>query len=83
MKMCSNWDNIFGQKIGVGNHTRTQAKLPSRKDLSQILRFRAFAALVPLCEQKNSNNTVDANSSGGWRDKDTDIVYSGHSEPKS
>lgn len=77
MKMCSNWDNVFGQRIGVGIHTKTQAKPPSRKDLAQILRFRAFAALVPLCEQKN-NNTSAGSSGGGWRNKDTDIAYSGH-----
>lgn len=77
MKMCSNWDNVFGQKMGVGTHTNTQVKLPcSRKELSQFLRFRAFAALNPLCEQKN--NSSSDGSSGGWRNKDTDIVYSGH-----
>lgn len=78
MKMCSNWDNTFGQRIGVGNHTRTQATPPSRKDLARILRFRAFAALVPLCEQKNYNTSEGGSHSRGWKDKDTDIVYSGH-----
>ena len=77
MMMCSNWDNTFGQRIGVGNHTRTQTKLPSRKDLSRIMLFRAYAALVPLCEQKNSINALEG-SSRGWRDKDTDIAYSGN-----
>jgi hypothetical protein len=78
MKMCSNWDNTYGQRIGVGNHAKVQSKkLPSRKEMSRILRFRAFAALVPLCEQKNTSSEL---SRGGWRDKDTDIAYSGCSK---
>eukprot|EP00804_Cyclotella_cryptica_P017943 CCRYP_001299-RA/>CCRYP_001299-RA protein AED:0.01 eAED:0.01 QI:59/1/1/1/1/1/3/1403/1308 len=81
MKMCHNWDNIFGQRIGVGKHTKTHSKPPSRKDLAQILRFRAFAALVPLCEQKNSNLSPSSDMSrGGWRNKDTDIAYSGYNK---
>ena len=81
MKMCHNWDNVFGQRIGVGNRTKTHYNLPPRKDLAQILRFRAFAALVPLCEQKNSNLSPSSDMSrGGWRNKDTDIAYSGYSK---
>jgi len=75
LKMCSNWDNKVGDANNVGKdkfNRREKAKLPDQKDLVKILKFRAFAALVPLCSQKSRG--------GGWRDKDTDIVYSGRSE---
>ena len=66
LKMCANWDNTYGDMIGVGKYTTAKTSLPPRKDLAKIMKFHAFAALVPLCAQK-----------GGWRDKDTDITYSG------
>ena len=52
-------------------------ELPSRKDLAHILKFRAFAALVPLCSQKvdTSTNTTVGRS---WRQRDTDVTYSGN-----
>jgi len=77
MKMCSNWDNVYGHWIGVGKHARAMSKLPSRKDLSKIMKFRAFAALVPLCEQKVGKAGGDAGVRVNWRDRDTDIAYSG------
>lgn len=66
LKMCANWDNTYGDMMGVGKYTTAKTSLPPRKDLAKIVKFHAFAALVPLCAQK-----------GGWRDKDTDITYSG------
>lgn len=75
--MCGNWDNKFGDLMGVGKYTKAKAKLPSRKDLAKIMKFRAFAALVPLCAQKVGTSTTPALTRGGWRDKDTDITYSG------
>ena len=76
--MCSNWDNRFGDLMGVGNYTKAKSKLPSRKDLAKIMKFRAFAALVPLCAQKVGTSATPAVSrKGGWRDKDTDVTYSG------
>ena len=77
LKMCSNWDNTFGHNIGVGKHTKTHAKLPSRKDLAKILQFRAYAAMVPLCAQKVGTTSTSTMTRATWRDKDTDIVYSG------
>mmetsp|Transcript_2543 Transcript_2543/g.6354 ORF Transcript_2543/g.6354 Transcript_2543/m.6354 type:complete len:221 (+) Transcript_2543:995-1657(+) len=77
LKMCGNWDNKFGDLMGVGKYTKAKAKLPSRKDLAKIMKFRAFAALVPLCAQKVGTSTTPALTRGGWRDKDTDITYSG------
>ena len=80
LKMCSNWDNKFGEQIGVGKFTRAKLKLPPRKDLSKILKFRAFAALNPLCAQKvgSSSTAAIATTREGWRsNRDTDIKYSG------
>ncbi len=77
MKMCSNWDNVYGHWIGLGKHARATSKLPSKKDLSKIMKFRAFAALIPLCEQKVGKGGGDASVRVNWRDRDTDITYSG------
>jgi GR25 family glycosyltransferase involved in LPS biosynthesis len=77
LKMCANWDNVFGQAMGVGARSSASAELPSRKDLARILKFRAFAALVPLCSQKvdTMTNTTVGQS---WRQRDTDVTYSGN-----
>jgi len=77
MKMCGNWDNTFGEFMGVGKYTRAKTKLPSRKDLAKIMKFRAFAALIPLCAQTLGTTGTTALTRGGWRNKDTDITYSG------
>ena len=77
LKMVANWDNSFGEWMGVGNFTRAKTKLPSRKDLAKIMKFRAFAALVPLCAQKLGDPSASTSKRGGWRQKDTDITYSG------
>eukprot|EP00550_Attheya_septentrionalis_P005917 CAMPEP_0198290556 /NCGR_PEP_ID=MMETSP1449-20131203/8373_1 /TAXON_ID=420275 /ORGANISM="Attheya septentrionalis, Strain CCMP2084" /LENGTH=1277 /DNA_ID=CAMNT_0043989069 /DNA_START=178 /DNA_END=4008 /DNA_ORIENTATION=- len=80
---CTNWDNIFGKKIGVGNNSRFHIETPlARKDLATVLKFRAFASLVPLCSQKiGSASSSSAPSRLNWRerDRDTDITYSGNS----
>jgi len=68
-KMTSNWDNAFGTALGVGVHSRPNCDLPSRKDLCRILQFRAFCALQPLCSQRVGRS---------WRERDTDVDYSGH-----
>ncbi|KAL9182178.1 hypothetical protein ACHAXT_012830 [Thalassiosira profunda] len=81
LKMCANFENKFGDQMGVGKFTKAHAKLPSRKDLAKIVKFRAFAALAPLCEQK-VGTAETAMSRGGWRDKDTDIAYSGATNDK-
>ena len=77
LKMCANWDNVFGQAIGVGSRSCSSTELPSRKDLARILKFRAFAALVPLCSQK-VGTTIDATVGRSWRQRDTDVTYSGN-----
>ena len=84
LKMFSNWDNVFGERIGVGVTTKVtldkDSYVPTRKDLGIIMKFRAFAALTPLCSQKlhwsASTESADKNRAK-WRDRDTDVEYSG------
>ena len=83
LKMTSNWDNILGTAMGVGIQTSPYADAPSRKDLRQILKFRAFCALNPLCSQRvgtvrtSSNSIVPWSAPRNWRLRDTDVEYSG------
>jgi hypothetical protein len=87
LKMTNNWDNIFGAKLGVGMHAKPKnSKLPSHADLGQIMKFRAYCVLQPLCSQKvrlsttaATGGTVVAPTRHGrhWRQRDTDIEYSG------
>lgn len=79
LKMCSNWDNSFGEAVGVGFQSKPRVEGPPRKDLSMILKFRAFAALDPLCSQKVVTGGSGAAGVAGrnWRQRDTDITYSG------
>ncbi len=85
LKMTSNWENSFGERIGLGNVTKAnidKEMLPPRKDLGVIMKFRAFAAFTPLCSQKLKWSTASAAPStqargAKWRDRDTDVTYSG------
>ena len=80
IKLRDNWANRYGEQIGVGKHTKAKYT-PSPKDLSRIMKFRAFAANVPLCSQKQvAASTRAAREAGGnWRSgKDSDIKYSGN-----
>ena len=79
LKMCSNWDNSFGEAVGVGFQSKPRVEGPPRKDLSMIMKFRAFAALDPLCSQKVvTGGSGSAGVAGrNWRQRDTDITYSG------
>ena len=87
------------QNISTGD--ASTSNVLARKDLARVMKFRAFAALVPLCSQKvgqghvagsaDSSGAGAADASGGtksqarnqhriiakWRDRDSDIVYSG------
>ena len=82
-----------------GASTSNVSNVLAHKDLARLMKFRAFAALVPLCSQKVGQGHVaggadasGAGASGGiksqgarnqqrmiakWRDRDSDIVYSG------
>lgn len=85
LKMTNNWDNVFGMKLGVGVHASPNSELPAHKDLCRILQFRAFCALQPLCTQKvrvavaaaTAGTVVAASTGRNWRQRDTDIEYSG------
>jgi GR25 family glycosyltransferase involved in LPS biosynthesis len=77
LKMMSNWDNIYGEQVGVGVHAQQNTKTPPRKELGRICRFRAFAALVPLCNQKTHLQKVEGVSGRAWRQRDTDVSFSG------
>ena len=77
LKMMSNWDNIYGQQIGVGVHAQQNTKTPSKKELGKICKFRAFAALVPLCNQKTHLQKLEGVSGRNWRQRDTDVTFSG------
>lgn len=84
LSMFSNWDNVFGHALGVGVHAKSfHEPTITVKELRQVLRFRAFAAAVPLCSQKvgaAATTTTAASSADNrrtWRQRDTDITYSG------
>jgi GR25 family glycosyltransferase involved in LPS biosynthesis len=75
----ANWDNVFGQALGIGVHSKPVVEPPSRKDLAKILKFRAFAAVVPLCSQKVASASLSraTTSQRRWRQRDTDVTFSG------
>jgi GR25 family glycosyltransferase involved in LPS biosynthesis len=82
LNMFGNWDNMYGHAMGVGMAAKPGNETSiSRKDLRSLLRFRAFAALVPLCSQKVGATSASSNKNTGrnWRQRDTDIIYSGNS----
>ena len=85
-----NWDNIYGQRMGVGtNAAQKIVEMSSslQQNLDQIIQVRAFATLTPLCSQKlgfSTSSTLDDattsnNDRAKWRSRDTDIVFTGHS----
>ena len=94
MILTSNWENDYGQRIGVGyvpskegpiNHA--QPPTMSRKEIRECLQFRAYCASVPLCDQKVGTTTATGASATkenynkplqNWRFRDSDIVYSGN-----
>ena len=82
-----NWDNVFGHALGVGVSSKPpQDPAVSRPNLKRILRFKAFAAATPLCSQRVGHSSSDLGGMGlssstgrkSWRQRDTDIVYSGN-----
>lgn len=88
LKMTNNWDNTFGTRLGVGIHAKPQSEMPSNHDyLGQIMKFHAYCARRPLCSQKVrvtttalTSGTIVAPTEHGrrqWRQRDTDIEYSG------
>mmetsp|Transcript_363 Transcript_363/g.760 ORF Transcript_363/g.760 Transcript_363/m.760 type:complete len:80 (-) Transcript_363:160-399(-) len=73
LRMTRNFENLVGERLGVGGHGKGGDL--SGSQAAKIMDFRAFCAVPPLCSQplRNTNNTGRR-----WKDKDTDIVYSGH-----
>lgn len=80
LKIVSNWENDYGHRIGVGKVKafNDMSLLPKRKQLSDIIKFRAFAVLSPLCSQKVAWRNSTSENTLRWRERDTDITYSGH-----
>lgn len=80
LKIVSNWENDYGHRIGVGKvkASNDMSLLPKRKQLGDIIKFRAFAALSPLCSQKVAWRNSTSENAPRWRERDTDITYSGH-----
>lgn len=79
-KMVANWDNQLGAGVGIGNKSNAVVDMPPRKETAQILRFRAYVALAPLCSQKvggGGGASTARVSAQSWRLRDTDIEYSG------
>lgn len=84
VKMRDNFANRFGDSLGVGKHAKTH-RIPLPKDLSKIMKFRAFAAHAPLCTQKQVVAQSKAigtrgGGQGNWcaAKKDSDVEYSGY-----
>ena len=81
VKLRDNFANSYGDSIGVGKHARAH-NLSSPSDLSKMLKFRAFAAKVPLCTQKQAvvSQSKATRGGGNWRaaKMDSDVVYSGY-----
>jgi GR25 family glycosyltransferase involved in LPS biosynthesis len=76
----TNWDNRFGVQVGVGTHGGSgTVQTPSRKELGQILQFRAYCAMKPLVAQRVSTTLNDTRGlNRNWRHfRDSDIEYSG------
>ncbi len=89
MILTSNWENEFGHRMGVGDAPQTGYDYVrpslSRKEIRLCMKFRAYCAGVPLCDQKVRTATATGASasqqskpSQNWRLRDSDIVYSGN-----
>jgi GR25 family glycosyltransferase involved in LPS biosynthesis len=60
MIMGSNWENEYGNQVGVGNPPVVGHDTPklTKKELRLSLQFRAYCATVPLCYQKVRTDSV-------------------------
>lgn len=80
LKMTANFDNAIGTALCVGSQSKPLTDTVSHKDLHQMIRFRAFCARLPLCSQRVAA-PGSATLGRSWRQRDTDIVYSGDQVP--
>jgi len=89
MILTSNWENDYGHRMGVGdapwNGSDCIQTSLSRKEIRMCVRFRAYCASVPLCDQKVRTATATGASASHhdkpvktWRLRDSDIVFSGN-----
>lgn len=74
LRQTRNFDNLVGQRLGVGSHGKGGHF--SAAKASQILDFMAYCAVPPLCSQPMRHHHHGKGQR--WKDKDTNIVYSGH-----
>jgi hypothetical protein len=75
LKMTSNWGNVYGEAVGVGIQSKPISDPVATEDIARVLKFRAFCAMTPLCSQRVG--TATASTGRAWRQRDTDIQYSG------
>ncbi len=89
MILTSNWENEFGHRVGVGDAPQKGVDYVrptlSLKEMKMCIKFRAYCAGVPLCDQKVRTTTATGASANrqekptqNWRLRDSDITYSGH-----
>ena len=89
MILTSNWENEFGHRVGVGDAPQRGVDYVrptlSLKEIRMCVKFRAYCASVPLCDQKVRTATAMGASASrqekpiqNWRLRDSDIVYSGN-----
>jgi len=85
MKATANWENEYGRLIGVGTAPKAKVhaeELTFKRKLGDIVKFRVFAALSPLCSQKlawkeDLSGAKKHEEISKWRHRDTDITFSG------
>ena len=89
MILTSNWENEFGHRMGVGDAPQNGSDyvrpVLSMKEIRLCVKFRAYCASIPLCDQKVRTATATGASAShrdkpvqNWRLRDSDIVYSGN-----
>lgn len=89
MILTSNWENEIGHRMGVGDAPQNGSDyvrpVLSMKEIRMCVKFRAYCAGVPLCDQKVRAATATGASAShrdrpvqNWRLRDSDIAYSGN-----
>eukprot|EP00549_Striatella_unipunctata_P015236 CAMPEP_0118701920 /NCGR_PEP_ID=MMETSP0800-20121206/17560_1 /TAXON_ID=210618 ORGANISM="Striatella unipunctata, Strain CCMP2910" /NCGR_SAMPLE_ID=MMETSP0800 /ASSEMBLY_ACC=CAM_ASM_000638 /LENGTH=397 /DNA_ID=CAMNT_0006602977 /DNA_START=90 /DNA_END=1283 /DNA_ORIENTATION=- len=71
MRMCANFENVYGEGLGVGIKTSSSCTFLPRRALVKVLKFRAYCAKSPLVSQEMWSQRTN------WRERDSDIEYSG------
>jgi hypothetical protein len=73
----SNFENMVGQRLGVGSHGKGGTLNSSTA--ATLMNFMAYCAVPVLCRQPLAKGHHHLTGEGRrWKEKDTDIVYSGH-----